>query len=767
MDIGRVVLEIGEAEAIPRHIHDGLEIFYLLKGAAVYEADGRSFVMGPEDIVVSGSGIVHAISGDSPNIAFRIFVGDDFLEKETGSPGVRVTANSMTDGGANDLLYYELKRVVAQLMLTHSLPGRWQALEEKTALLKVIAHLVTNFQSAAAEAGEPELDGRIQTVKKIIHSGYKSDLSLKEVAARQHISVHYLSRLFKKQTGVGFYSYLNKVRMNAAVMEILHTKEPILKIALRNGFSNVASFNRVFIDLYGQSPAKYRAARQMTGQPQTRAAELLNRSGERGDLIKYLRSYDLKSPAGSGLREELVLDLASEPMGSFQVLRRVVRVGRLGELLKAEVRRQLRLLRKEISFDTVQAIFLRHDGLYAYKSAVYADYEYFQVFDFLMAGGLKPMLEINLEDIADEPAGEGQVEVLAVRLESFLNKAAERYGLAELGQWRFELCLNWNLPQWPDFIYGRLVGVIRTVLAQARIGLRFIDQEAALTEKAAEFLSFFARWTKKGQKPDFVTYCLRHNVGGELMQDGDYSRYRHYNAKRLEAFTAVCPEAGLESGDVILLEWNTLSGFKAAESNTFYRSALFLDEAFALNTRAAEVGVWLSTYVHEAASGRDHFDAPAFFLFGILKRPLYFAAKLLDMLGGQIICRTERVFAVKNSGTEYTVLIYNPAYFNPEYASDRIFAENQSRIFTLDLHGLSGDYIFERCHMDQGQSALYDRWANMGFPPMLDNNVVAQLDKTVNMDYSIFEEIIEGSYKINFKLKFNEAVVFKIKKRVN
>lgn len=745
-----LVFELGTAEVIPRHLHSGLEIIQPLKGTVEYEADGRTFHLERDDIIVCNSGQAHSLRGCGANIVFRVFVHDSFVERESGFSSVELNCNSALEATGKTLAYDELRRVLSQLLLAHYNPDPFRNLGEKTALFKTLSYLFTHFQEKSRPA-QMDADSRIRTVKRYLAVHYKSEVSLADAASQAHISPHYLSRLFKKEEGTGFYEYLKQLRLGGALADLLHTRDSILKVALSNGFSNVASFNRSFFKVYGQNPARYRARRQVE-KGGDRLKELSGALEGGGDLVKFLRNYDLKAPPDSRRTQDFSIHLAEGERREFTAPARVVRVGRICELLKSEVRRQIQtLLDDDVRISSAHVRVLYRDGMYPYKSAVYADYEYFQALDFLVASKLSPILEFSLED------GESPQEALT-RLEVFLKNMRERYGAAELRSWRLEISgyQNLSVTEVTDFCEG-FSKILGRTAPEIACGLQFIDDGALPVAMTDEFVKILRMLS-----PQFISYYLRHDPALALAKDSDFGQLRHYCAKRLAQFVAqLAPVAP----DIFLMEWNTLSGFKALESNTFYRSALFMDEILHLCGTASGVAVWLNNYVYEAATGRESFDAPAFFLFDILKRPVYFALKLLDMLRGQSVVNAESLAVTRDGDSDYTLLIYNPSYFNPEYASDKSFAESQSRLFTLRLIGLSGEYIFERRHMDQGQSALYDRWASMGFPPMLDQKVITQLDKAVNMGYSIFEESLEGEYKIQFTLGFNEAVLFYIRKK--
>ena len=67
-----------------------------------------------------------------------------------------------------------------------------------------------------------------------------------------------LSRLFKRQTTISFYQYLQKIRLKHAYYDLIHTNMKIIDIALNHGFKNVKSFENVFKKEYHTTPTKYR-----------------------------------------------------------------------------------------------------------------------------------------------------------------------------------------------------------------------------------------------------------------------------------------------------------------------------------------------------------------------------------------------------------------------------------------------------------------------------------------------------------------------------
>jgi two-component system response regulator YesN len=104
-------------------------------------------------------------------------------------------------------------------------------------------------------------NGRIKLALRLIKEQHRdSELSLGKLSKQVRLSVGYLSRLFKKETGVSFRQYLREVRLRKAE-ELL--RDPILSIkevAMDVGYRHVSDFDHHFKSAYGIRPTAYRQA---------------------------------------------------------------------------------------------------------------------------------------------------------------------------------------------------------------------------------------------------------------------------------------------------------------------------------------------------------------------------------------------------------------------------------------------------------------------------------------------------------------------------
>ena len=78
------------------------------------------------------------------------------------------------------------------------------------------------------------------------------------MAERFYISAAYFSKLFKKETGDNFSSYLTRLRLRKAAMLLLNTDMKVFEIASAVGYDDPNYFTNVFRMLYRLSPSDYR-----------------------------------------------------------------------------------------------------------------------------------------------------------------------------------------------------------------------------------------------------------------------------------------------------------------------------------------------------------------------------------------------------------------------------------------------------------------------------------------------------------------------------
>lgn len=101
----------------------------------------------------------------------------------------------------------------------------------------------------------------IKTVENMVNwieGNITRNPTLAEMSNHVGYSQFYCSNKFHEYIGITFKQYLSKRRLMLAAMEVKNSRERLLDIALKYGFSCQESFTRAFVDAYGYTPNQYR-----------------------------------------------------------------------------------------------------------------------------------------------------------------------------------------------------------------------------------------------------------------------------------------------------------------------------------------------------------------------------------------------------------------------------------------------------------------------------------------------------------------------------
>ncbi len=98
----------------------------------------------------------------------------------------------------------------------------------------------------------------IKAAIKYINENYKNDITLADISGYIKLNPSYFSAIFKKETGIGFSDYVNKVRVDESKRLLSDTRISILDIALDVGFESQSYFTKVFKKFTGMTPKQYR-----------------------------------------------------------------------------------------------------------------------------------------------------------------------------------------------------------------------------------------------------------------------------------------------------------------------------------------------------------------------------------------------------------------------------------------------------------------------------------------------------------------------------
>lgn len=100
----------------------------------------------------------------------------------------------------------------------------------------------------------------VEKTRQFIAENYATPLTREQIAAELGVTPTYVSRIFRQQSGLALWDYVNAYRVARACELLEHSDLTVTEVAFMVGFNDPAYFSRVFRKQTGKSPAVYRAA---------------------------------------------------------------------------------------------------------------------------------------------------------------------------------------------------------------------------------------------------------------------------------------------------------------------------------------------------------------------------------------------------------------------------------------------------------------------------------------------------------------------------
>lgn len=260
------------------HYHYRPEIFLGLQGWTEFIFPKESFRLGPEEVCVIPAGVPHGetIEAGGPDKPFRNLVIGFYNntlsvhfahEARPGKPDIEVI--EFFDAPNLDV-FLTLANSIAQ---THAMqsPARDSVLK---GLLLALFGLLRNI----VETGSGQLNsdiGKVFQAKCLVREQFANpDLCVQHIAEVLGCSADYLSHLFHTETKERLTHYIQRIRIEGAILALETTKLTISEIAYASGFADPAYFARVFKQHKSVTPQEFRtkieaARNRQEEQPKT------------------------------------------------------------------------------------------------------------------------------------------------------------------------------------------------------------------------------------------------------------------------------------------------------------------------------------------------------------------------------------------------------------------------------------------------------------------------------------------------------------------
>lgn len=94
----------------------------------------------------------------------------------------------------------------------------------------------------------------LQSAIVYIHSHFKEDPKMRDVAKLLYLNENYFSQMFKENMGKSYKEYLRSLKLEHAKKLLIYTELSVTKIAYDSGYNSQAHFNKDFKSYFGIAP---------------------------------------------------------------------------------------------------------------------------------------------------------------------------------------------------------------------------------------------------------------------------------------------------------------------------------------------------------------------------------------------------------------------------------------------------------------------------------------------------------------------------------
>lgn len=180
-------------------------------------------------------------------------VGSDFSQAKTRIYELLVLiSRSAIDAGADPA------RI---LQLSHQYLNDLPSLTDVDALCFWLTQVMGTLMDSVFEYLDARHANVIHQSIQYLGTHYGEHITLEDMAQKVYLSPSYFSRIFKKETGITFSAYLNRVRIEHSKELLRHPNIRLTDIALMVGFEDQSYFTKVFKKLTGTTPLHYRESK--------------------------------------------------------------------------------------------------------------------------------------------------------------------------------------------------------------------------------------------------------------------------------------------------------------------------------------------------------------------------------------------------------------------------------------------------------------------------------------------------------------------------
>lgn len=242
------------------HKHSGvLELLYVAEGEGRYIVGSREYAVKAGDLVICNAETIHGEAPFQEHTMQTYCCALSGVHRQGCPPGCLIPAQQrpVLQLGQFEKPVGQIMPNIYELCITsprHAEICRGLAV---SVLLMVEQALYLHDRQDRCQS-EQKNEALVRNITDYLDRHYTEPLSLEQIAGQMHISVSYLSHLFKRETGLSPMQYVIHRRIGEAQSLLMETRLPVHEIEERLGFGSSCHLTAMFKKYVGIAPREYR-----------------------------------------------------------------------------------------------------------------------------------------------------------------------------------------------------------------------------------------------------------------------------------------------------------------------------------------------------------------------------------------------------------------------------------------------------------------------------------------------------------------------------
>lgn len=247
------------------HLHDGLEIYFLVSGDVNYFIEKRVYPLKYGDLIITNNYEVHTPSFQSGKTYERIILQfKSEIPQRFSSPNFNLLncfinrpLGEQNKISLNKNQLEEILRFFNKIENANNsdLPG--SDILKLTSFIDLLVFINNIFMNIEPIEEHPNVPDKLIPILNYIDSNLDNELTLDLFEKQFYINRFYLSRLFKASTGINIHEYITFKRISKA-KKLLSAGFSVTDSCMKSGFIDYSNYIRVFKKIIGIPPGKYK-----------------------------------------------------------------------------------------------------------------------------------------------------------------------------------------------------------------------------------------------------------------------------------------------------------------------------------------------------------------------------------------------------------------------------------------------------------------------------------------------------------------------------